>query len=125
MHYNRQHKGYQVNFRNIELASIQGWNGKRTVEFRLHESTINAHEIEMWVRFCLAFCRAAERQAARPMEWNSAKITEPYSGATEYSKYQKLNLDDELTTADLFNLLVLNDDLRKYWNARWDQYHDD
>ena len=26
---------------------------------------------------------------------------------------------------DLFDLLDLDDDLRKYWQARWDCYHDD
>jgi Putative amidoligase enzyme len=125
MHYSRQHKGYQVNFINIELASIMSWKQKRTVEFRLHESTIDTHEIEMWVRLCLAFCRTAERQAVRPTDWNGAKITEPYSGVTESSKYQKRNLEDEVTTRDFFDLLELDDHVRTYWQARWEKYHDD
>ncbi len=125
MHHDKKHKGYQVNFRNIEFASIQPWNKKRTVEFRLHESTIDAHEIEMWVRFCLAFCRTAERQAANSTDWNGEKITESTSSTTEYSKYEKRNLDDVVTTTDLFDLLQLDDELRKYWQARWDKYHDD
>jgi hypothetical protein len=125
MQYDRQHKGYLVNFINIELASIMSWNPKRTVEFRLHESTIDAHEIEMWVRLCLAFCRTAERQAVRRTNWNSAKITEPYSGVTEASKYRKQKLDYEVTTTEFFDLLELDDDLREYWQARWNKYHDD
>ena len=125
MHHDKQHKGYQVNFRNIELASFQPWNTKRTVEFRLHESTVNAHDIEMWVRFCLAFCRAAERQVARPMDWNGSKITQPYSAVTEYSKYKMRKLDDKMNTTDLFGLLELDEDLRVYWQARWDRYHNE
>jgi Putative amidoligase enzyme len=124
-HYDRQHKGYLVNFINIELASIMSWKPKRTVEFRLHESTIDAHEIEMWVRLCLAFCRTAERQSARSTDRNGAKITEPYSGVTEASKYRKQKLDEEVTTTEFFDLLELSDDLREYWQARWAKYHDD
>lgn len=47
------HKGYQVNFFNLAAAITQPWNSKSTIEFRLHESTINAREIEMWVKFAL------------------------------------------------------------------------
>ena len=124
LHYGRQHKGYMVNLINIELASIMSWNQKRTVEFRLHESTIDAHEIEMWVRLCLAFCRTAERQATRPTDWNGAKITQAYSGVTEASKYRNQILDEEVTTTEFFDLLELDDDLQEYWQARWDKYHD-
>jgi hypothetical protein len=53
------------------------------------------------------------------------RITGPYSFTTEYSKYKRRDLDDEVTTADLFDLLDLDDELRKYWKARWDAYHDD
>jgi Putative amidoligase enzyme len=125
MHYGERHKGYQVNFWNLADAVDQPWNKKSTIEFRLQESTTDAHDIEMWVRLCLALRKAAERQAAKLTDCNGNKIADPTSQITEYSKYKKRNLDDKVTTTDLFDLLDLDDVLRKYWQARWDRYQND
>lgn len=52
------------------------------------------------------------------MDWEGSKIIDPSSPTTEYSKYKKRNLDDEMTITDLFDLLDVDDTLRNYWQAR-------
>lgn len=125
MHSRADNKGYQANFKNMALASVMPFFTKRTMEFRIHESTTDSQEIEMWVKFCLALCRTAERQSEKQTDSNGNKITKEYSGETEFTKYKNRNIEYRLTTIDLFDLLEFNDELRKYWQARYDRYHDD
>lgn len=130
-------KGHLVNFINIAEAERGIAGSKRTVEFRHHESTVDPHAIQMWVKLLLRICDAAHRIAMteekKPGQTDSLENVRASEKERRKYKLRPSNLLHVHTMEDLFDLVGLIDTgslgakdrgLRVYWQSRHDQYHD-
>ena len=103
------HRGHMYNFSNLyeHLYNAPASDGKRqkpTIEFRQHESCVDAEEAEYWVRFLEALTKKAEAATEEDMTGDSVEL--PCSDIEEFCKW-----------------LGLDHDAVSYWTERWDRYN--
>ena len=119
-----------VNFENI--ANAKKPSDKRTVEFRQHHGTKNPVDLEHWVVFVTALVRAAERLSKETTDKINvppalaSKIYTAYPGdivkrsqaLAEATKYTHLLRQQRRSLKQLFDVLQLPVDIRRYWWLR-------
>jgi hypothetical protein len=108
-----------VNFYNIASTSMHP-EPIKTVEFRQHCGTIDPEEVKEWVYFVTSLVRAAERKA-------NEQITGPDSNAwydweDEKLKYKTIFASKKRTFKELFDLMELPIDRRRYWWERAQEF---
>ena len=111
-----------VNFTNAVPFSHQ--TQKMTVEFRQHHGTLDKEDINEWIMFVTAIVRTAERKANQGRQgvelpvsliqqvWDYPQIV------TEMSKYAATFNSAKRTLKELFDLMDLPIEKRRYWWAR-------
>jgi hypothetical protein len=115
-----------VNFCNIADRFLEP---TRTVEFRQHHGTLDKEDINEWIFFVTSLVRAAERKARQQrtpltppdFRWLSEKLAgKDYVDSTigEMIKYTNVFTKKERTMRELFDLMELPIDRRRYWWAR-------
>ncbi|KEF63157.1 uncharacterized protein A1O9_01133, partial [Exophiala aquamarina CBS 119918] len=112
-----------VNFYNI--STTRGHPEPiRTVEFRQHCGTTDPTEVKEWVYFVTSLMRTAERKANEPTPTLPANDVSP-SGLTSPQKLKYcdiLNSKEKRTLKELFDLMELPVERRRYWWSRAQEY---
>lgn len=107
-----------VNFYNISTTSMHP-EPIKTVEFRQHCGTIDPEEVKEWVYFVTSLVRTAERKANEPVfgalhdEWPTYGLVD-----SEKSKYKSIFASKMRTFKELFDLMELPIERRRYWWER-------
>lgn len=117
-----------VNYMNVVPANV---GDKITVEFRQHNGTLEAEEVAEWVTFLTALMRTAERKSnEEPQERDVPQVAydqiitqiphrvQQAQTLDEFSKYGYLFFHQKRTLEELFDLLELPVERRRYWFAR-------
>jgi hypothetical protein len=120
-----------VNFANIVPLAGGPAHDKKTVEFRQHHGTLSAQDIGEWVVFVTALVRAAERKAnevCSEQDLPPAFVNKVIDKQGDYSKqmltfqqawkYADILASKERSMRELFDLLELPKDRRRYWWKR-------
>lgn len=117
-----------LGFRNtfVNFTNIASGRGERepfkTVEFRQHCGTGDAIEIKEWIYFVSSLFRAAERKANQDFEVTSpphdTDVCSPIDLDLERAKYKNLFSKRQRTFRELFDLMELPVERRRYWWER-------
>jgi hypothetical protein len=119
------YRSLNVNFENLVYIDQPG--SKKTVEFRQHHGTMDPEDINMWVIFVTAIVRAAERpvSAAKRSTVPKSMLKEIESRyqlpATRQraieaaAKYGDILREPKRSLRQLFDLLQLPVECRRYW----------
>jgi hypothetical protein len=125
------------NFVNFSNVADRFCEPTRTVEFRQHHGTLSAEEINEWVYFLTALVRAAERKANEQptlltplkQDWLVQRLLvgKSYvnSAIGEMVKYTGMFMKKERTMRELFDLMDLPIERRRYWWARAQTFRSD
>lgn len=112
-----------VNFSHI--ASTAGYAEPiKTVEFRQHCGTGNAVEIKEWVYFVTSLLRTAERMANATTD-KTASEGSSQSIKKQKDQYQNIFSVDKRTVKELFDLMQLPIERRRYWFERAKRFRSD
>lgn len=112
-------KGCRVNWVNV-IRPADASEGPRTIEIKQHAGTVNAGEIEKWVRFCVAMVRAAERMANTLVHVAEGVIAS--NAEIQGEKYRMRSWEDAQDPNDLLDLLGLSDEDRACWLTRYNHW---
>ncbi|EXJ65453.1 hypothetical protein A1O7_01794 [Cladophialophora yegresii CBS 114405] len=121
-----------VNFENLAIAMMTTEHAKKTIEFRQHQGTLSTSDIEQWVIFLTALCRASERFESLTPDSNAAvpltlmsKLKKKYKdprkldrAIIEAKKYTQIWQRDRRSLKQLFDILELPVHRRLYWWQR-------
>ncbi|EXJ79370.1 hypothetical protein A1O3_08872 [Capronia epimyces CBS 606.96] len=120
-----------VNFANIVPLAGDPAEAKKTIEFRQHHGTLSVEDIDEWVLFVTALVRAAERKANEApcqRDLPAPFIQKVIEKQGDYSKqlltfeqawkYPGILWDKQRSLKELFDLMDLPVDRRRYW---WDR----
>jgi hypothetical protein len=111
-----------VNFTNA--APFDHKTQKMTVEFRQHHGTLDKKDIDEWIMFVTAIIRAAERKANQGRQTVELpdnvieEVGDNQQVITEMSKYAATFNSPKRTLKELFDLMELPNEKRRYW---WDR----
>ncbi|KIW50690.1 hypothetical protein PV05_09478 [Exophiala xenobiotica] len=111
-----------VNFTNAVPLSHQ--TQKMTVEFRQHHGTLDKKDINEWILFVTAIIKTAERKANQGRQDVELpanliqKVGAKRLVVTEMSKYAATFNSPRRTLKELFDLMELPIERRRYWWAR-------
>lgn len=126
-----------VSFQNIDHSQRIPLGAKKTVEFRQHHGTLDEDDIKHWVIFVTMLFRAAERKAREvppaqtPLPTTFMwKVRERFpdddSGRSltleEGRKYDGIFWDTERSMKELFDLLEMPIEMRRYWWRRAQEF---
>ncbi|KIV94335.1 hypothetical protein PV10_02109 [Exophiala mesophila] len=120
-----RHNGWwretMVNFGNLVSQSVGTRRvPTKTVEFRQHHGTLDVQEIKEWVYFVTSLVRAAEKKAneVSPLGSSEAQESLTLTVAREKAKYPMIWVKEMRTLRELFDLMDLPLERRKYWFLR-------
>ena len=88
--------------------------GPQTLEFRQHEATFDAREVEMWVRFCAGLVRWGERGAGDFAAW----VEEGKGDEEEEEWFQDYYGRGELGIEKLIERMGLDEEMRAWVEGR-------
>lgn len=112
-----------VNFANVAVHPSPSTNShtpSKTVEFRQHHGTLDVQEIKEWVYFVTSLVRAAEKKSNEVSEMGLSGIhhSPALTVAYEKAKYPMIWAKKTRTLRELFDLMDLPLERRKYWFLR-------
>ena len=124
----QESRAFMINFQNIAQA-CENWalTTIRTVEFRFHEGSQDAVQIELFVMFCVAMVRAAERMACsaiRNGQGTAQGEGRKYGIQNDNADFEE-EVERQYTLEDMFDLLQLDMIHRGYWRSRFEYFESD